>query len=67
MKQFVITYKYRNIYKVTDGVGMTYFIAEPISTAYTTIVTKTADTIELLYKEIEKDILFTKLHPVKIY
>lgn len=65
-KTFVTNYKARNIYKVVDGAGKIFWIAESQNPTYINIVTRTADTQEELYREIEKDILFVKLHPVRV-
>lgn len=57
MKTFVHTITVGNyynycVYKITDYVGRTYFVAEPVLHG----VTRTAETIEELKKILEKDV-----------
>ena len=66
-KEFVTNYRARNIYKVVDGTGNVLYIAEPAWNGPIVMMsTKTADTLECLYKRIDEESLFTKLHPIKV-
>lgn len=66
-KVFVTNYKARNIYKVTDGSGQEFWLAEPSWNGPIVLMsTKVADSQEMLYKDIDAEALFTKLHPIKV-
>ena len=65
-KEFLTSYKYRNIYSVIDGIGKQFYICEPIAITHTPIATRVADSLDELKKQIDADVIFAKLYKTRV-